>query len=104
MATKPLPTNVVNSPVYANTIIGLNVSNGGSGYSPTIFNNSNISFKTRYGQFVTLRHGDEEFRTTEEKLVELLKANEELKQLCEEQPAVKEAYERLETLIKLYRE
>lgn len=52
----------------------------------------------------TLKINGKSVSIKEKELSALYGERDELKKLCEEQPAVQEAFERLQTLVKLYRE
>lgn len=53
---------------------------------------------------ITFHFNDKQYTMSEEKLAGIIDSHEELVKLLEEQPSVKEAYDSLQILIKLYRE
>lgn len=70
-------------------------------YTTTIADSSWIKFTPTY----TIQMGEDDRRyLTESEIVEMQRNKEEIENLCNEIPAVKEAWERLQTLVKLYRE
>lgn len=84
----------------------MKVSNGGTGaHTHTISSNINWTTISNLVPTYSFRDdNDQRYSASEREIVTMFKDREELKKLCAEQPAVQEAFDRLQTLIKLYRE
>ncbi|MNR87690.1 hypothetical protein D3C72_185890 [compost metagenome] len=84
----------------------MKVTNGGTGAHSHSITSSNIKWTTiaNLEPTYSFQVADSRVSMTEKEITSLITEARELKHLCEEQPAVKEALERLQTLVKLYRE
>lgn len=99
--------NVLMSTGTGITNVGTSVVTGGIGaHSHTIVNNNSISWASisNLEPTYSFKAGDRRVSMTEKEISKILTDKEELDKLCIEQPSVQEAFTRLQTLIKLYRE
>ncbi len=75
---------------------------GNPGSIGTIYNSSSLF--SAMEPIYSFKAGNRRLSMSESDISQILLEKEELEKLCSEQPSVQEAFARLQTLIKLYRE